>query len=112
MPDAGPLPGKSFGFFDPPSRGGWNPIAGGSGRIRATLYSFGCGGIHMNVLLAGGAAILLVLAAGPAVGAAKTRSADDRFKALYTAEWKWREDQFANGEDNVREIVDHLPKVD
>ena len=66
----------------------------------------------MNVLLAGGAAILLVLAAVPAVAAAKAGSADDRFKALYTAEWKWREDQFANGEDNVREIVDHLPKVD
>ena len=66
----------------------------------------------MNVLLAGGAAIVLMLAAVPAVAAAKAGSADDRFKALYTAEWKWREDQFASGEDNVREIVDHLPKVD
>ncbi len=63
-------------------------------------------------LLAGGAAIVLMLAAVPAVAAAKAGSADDRFKALYTAEWKWREDQFASGEDNVREIVDHLPKVD
>ena len=66
----------------------------------------------MNVLLAGGAAILLVLAAVPAVAAAKSGSADARFKALYTAEWKWREDQFASGEDDVKEIVDHLPKVD
>ncbi|HEX4295728.1 MAG TPA: DUF885 family protein [Rhizomicrobium sp.] len=66
----------------------------------------------MNMLLAGGAAIVLVLAAVPAVAAAKSGSADARFKALYTAEWKWREDQFASGEDNVKEIVDHLPKVD
>jgi uncharacterized protein (DUF885 family) len=66
----------------------------------------------MNVLLAGGAAIVLVLAAVPAVAAAKSGSTDARFKALYTAEWKWREDQFAGGEDDVKEIVDHLPKVD
>ena len=66
----------------------------------------------MNVLLAGCAAMVLVMAAVPAAAAAKTASADARFKALYTKEWKWREKQFANGEDNVKEIVDHLPKVD
>jgi len=66
----------------------------------------------MNVLLAGCAAMVLVMAAVPAAAAAKSTSADARFKALYTKELKWREKQFANGEDNVREIADHLPKVD
>jgi uncharacterized protein (DUF885 family) len=68
----------------------------------------------MNVLLAGCAAIVLMAVGVPAIAAvAKTGStADDRFKALYTAEWKWREDQFAGGEDDVKEIVDHLVKVD
>jgi uncharacterized protein (DUF885 family) len=55
-----------------------------------------------------------MVAAVPALAATKSGggSADARFKALYTREWKWREDQFASGEDNVKEIVDHLPKVD
>ena len=32
------------------------------------------------------------------------------FTAIYTAEWKWREDQF--GDEDGKSIVDHLPKVD
>ncbi|HWA92446.1 MAG TPA: DUF885 family protein [Rhizomicrobium sp.] len=60
-----------------------------------------------------GAAIVFLVAAVPAVAASKPgASADAKFRALYTREWKWREDQFASGEDNVKEIVDHLPKVD
>ncbi len=39
-------------------------------------------------------------------------SADARFRALYTAEWSWREDQFADDEDSQKPVVDHLPKVD
>jgi uncharacterized protein (DUF885 family) len=35
-----------------------------------------------------------------------------RFQALYAAEWKWRQDQFADNEDSRRPIADHLPKVD
>jgi uncharacterized protein (DUF885 family) len=66
----------------------------------------------MNVLLAACAAMVLAMTAIPAAAVAKSGSADARFKALYTKEWKWREKQFANGEDNVKEIVDHLPKVD
>jgi uncharacterized protein (DUF885 family) len=48
------------------------------------------------------------------VGGCKPRSedADSRFRALYTTEWKWREDQFADGEDGQKAIADHLPKVD
>jgi uncharacterized protein (DUF885 family) len=39
-------------------------------------------------------------------------SADARLKAIYTAEWKWREQQFPDNEDTRRPIQDHLPKVD
>jgi uncharacterized protein (DUF885 family) len=42
----------------------------------------------------------------------KTQSADSRLKAIYTAEWKWREDQFPDDEDAQKPIQDHLPKVD
>ncbi len=42
----------------------------------------------------------------------KTQSADARLKAIYTAEWKWREDQFPDDEDAQKPIQDHLPKVD
>jgi uncharacterized protein (DUF885 family) len=38
--------------------------------------------------------------------------ADARLQAIYTAEWKWREDQFADDEDSQKPISDHLPKVD
>ncbi|HVV66353.1 MAG TPA: DUF885 family protein [Rhizomicrobium sp.] len=65
----------------------------------------------MNVLMTACAALAIAMAAVPAA-AAKASPADARFKALYTREWKWREAQFASGEDDVKEIVDHLPKVD
>ncbi len=42
----------------------------------------------------------------------KTDSADARFRAIYTAEWKWRDEQFPDSEDEQRPIQDHLPKVD
>jgi uncharacterized protein (DUF885 family) len=42
----------------------------------------------------------------------KTDGADARFKAIYTAEWKWREDQFPDDEDSQKPIQDHLTKVD
>jgi uncharacterized protein (DUF885 family) len=38
--------------------------------------------------------------------------ADVRLQAIYTTEWKWREDQFAADEDSQKPIVDHLPRVD
>ena len=66
----------------------------------------------MNVLLAGCAAAILMMAAVPVAAAAKGSSADAQFKALYTKEWKWREKQFASGEDDTRQVQDHLPKVD
>ncbi|HKD21156.1 MAG TPA: DUF885 family protein [Rhizomicrobium sp.] len=39
--------------------------------------------------------------------------ADAKFKAIYTREWAWREQQFAGeDDDDRRKIADHLPKVD
>jgi uncharacterized protein (DUF885 family) len=56
-------------------------------------------------------AIIMMAAAVPAHAA--TSGADARFKALYTREWAWREEQFAGAddEDNVKP-ADHLPKID
>ena len=42
----------------------------------------------------------------------RKEDADARFQALYTAEWKWREEQFADDEDSQKPIANHLPKVD
>ena len=42
----------------------------------------------------------------------KGEDANTRFQALYSAEWKWREEQFADGEDGQKPISKHLPKVD
>jgi uncharacterized protein (DUF885 family) len=48
-------------------------------------------------------------AAAPAPG-----SADAKFDAIYTAEWKWRQEQFPGGDDEAAGSVmpDHLPRVD
>ena len=57
---------------------------------------------------------LVLVAAGmsvPSLGAAQ-HDADARLQAIYTAEWKWREQQLADGEDSQRPIEDHLPKAD
>src|SRR5580698_877655 len=40
------------------------------------------------------------------------QDADSRLRALYSTEWKWREQQFADDEDSQKPISDHLPKVD
>ena len=37
---------------------------------------------------------------------------NSRFEALYTSEWKWRQEQFADDEDSRKPISNHLPKVD
>jgi uncharacterized protein (DUF885 family) len=60
------------------------------------------------------AAAHLLLAASLLLGGCtnKTQSVDSRLKAIYSAEWKWREDQFPDDEDSQKPIQDHLPKVD
>ena len=45
-------------------------------------------------------------------GPVAARDMNDRFKALYTREWIWRENQFADDEDGARGIQDRLPKLD
>ena len=53
----------------------------------------------------------LILVAAPVL-AQETQSSDDRFKAFYSAEWAWRQEQSASGEDSVADqIIAHLPDV-
>ena len=40
------------------------------------------------------------------------QDADSRLRAIYSTEWAWREQQFADDEDSQKPIADHLPKVD
>ena len=42
----------------------------------------------------------------------KTNDADARLQAIYTAEWKWRDEQLPDNEDAQKPIRDHLPKTD
>jgi uncharacterized protein (DUF885 family) len=58
--------------------------------------------------------LLLALAAAVAGGCspeARQRAADQRLRAIYEAEWRWRREQLPGGEDN-KPLADHLPKVD
>jgi uncharacterized protein (DUF885 family) len=59
-------------------------------------------------------AVAALLGAGIAVWGCqeKKENADARFQALYSAEWKWREEQLADDEDSQKPISNHLPKVD
>jgi uncharacterized protein (DUF885 family) len=60
----------------------------------------------MRALIAGLAVTLTLTAPGYAA----PKSADARFIAIYTAEWKWRIEQFGN--QDGKSIDDHLPKMD
>jgi uncharacterized protein (DUF885 family) len=58
-------------------------------------------------------AIVLAGLCGPLTGCSQhQQSADERLRAIYTSEWKWRTDQQADDEDGTRPVVDHLPRVD
>jgi uncharacterized protein (DUF885 family) len=56
-------------------------------------------------------ALVALVMTAPSWGAPQ-HDADARLRAIYTTEWKWREQQLADGEDSQRPIEDHLPKVD
>ena len=43
---------------------------------------------------------------------AATQSADERLRAVYSEEWKWRLDQFPGLEGVTKPVPDRLPKVD
>ena len=72
----------------------------------------GNGGIRMCLLSRVCAALcaMTVLFCGHTARAAN--DADARLRAIYTAEWKWRDEQIASNEDAQKPIRDHLPKVD
>ena len=40
------------------------------------------------------------------------QSADERLRAIYTEEWKWRLEQFPGLEGVEKPVPDRLPKVD
>jgi len=72
----------------------------------------------MHHLSSRGALLLLMSVAALAAGCtrpapqAPTAAADEQFRAIYEAEWRWRKEQLP-GEDDVNEpVADHLPKVD
>jgi uncharacterized protein (DUF885 family) len=59
--------------------------------------------------------LLLTLAAALAAGCSRESRqhvADERLRAIYEAEWRWRKQQLPGGEDSNKPIADHLPKVD
>jgi hypothetical protein len=56
----------------------------------------------MHMMLAGFGVAAVILSAIVPVQAAE-KSADARFKALYTREWTWREEQFAGEDDEDSE---------
>src|SRR5215216_3994218 len=58
-------------------------------------------------------AVLLGVAALCCVAClAKAQSADERLRAIYTDEWKWRLEQFPGLEGVMKPVPDRLPKVD
>ena len=64
----------------------------------------------IRAVLAAASLLGVVIAVGGCQG--KKETADARFQALYSAEWKWREEQFADDEDSQKPISSHLPRVD
>src|ERR1700688_3306884 len=66
--------------------------------------------MRAKTLVLGTALALMVAQAEPAAGT----NADARFKAVYTKEWAWRQEQYAarDESDKRQPIVDHLPKMD
>ena len=55
-----------------------------------------------------------LLLSAPVTLVAQENAADQRLKPLYTAEWEWRQKEFARvpGEFGPRSADDHLPRVD
>src|ERR1700722_14261553 len=67
--------------------------------------------MHARISRTFGFALVVVGMSVPSLGAVQ-HDADPRLQAIYSAEWKWREQQLPHGEDSQRPIVDHLPKAD
>ena len=62
------------------------------------------------------AATLLLLALAALAGGcsreAREQAADERFRGIYEAEWRWRREELPGIEDSNQPLADHLPKVD
>jgi len=62
-------------------------------------------------------ATLLLAVSGPLLSGGCSQqsaqpSAEERFRAVYEAEWRWRKEQWPGGEDRAEPVADHLPKED
>ncbi len=66
--------------------------------------------MHTRCARASVMALIGMLAAGCSQSA-KHHDADAELKAIYTAEWTWREAQLPDDEDSQKPIMDHLPDV-
>ncbi len=58
------------------------------------------------------AAVMAVVALAGCSRESAQQTPDEQLRALYTSEWQWRMQQFAEDEDDTRPVSDHLPKVD
>ena len=63
--------------------------------------------MHSSALRFAAAALAIVSTIASCTS--KKETADSRFAALYTAEWKWRQEQFPDDEDSQKPFQDHLP---
>ena len=70
--------------------------------------------LALSALLLAGTSPLATAPAFAQAAPAVANQADARLRALYEAEWKWRQAEFARveGENGANEASDHLPKVD
>ena len=69
-------------------------------------------GYLMHALSRWALAAVWATAFGISCNTSKANDADARLQAIYTSEWKWREEQIPDGEDSQKPVLDHLPKVD
>jgi uncharacterized protein (DUF885 family) len=68
--------------------------------------------MHAFSLRTFGLALAVAVTTTPASAASQHDDADARLTAIYTSEWKWREQQLPDNEDSQRPIEGYLPKVD
>jgi len=65
-----------------------------------------------TALVAALSAALIAAALAACSQQSRQNAADERLRAIYTSEWKWRTDQLPDTEDSSRPVADRLPKVD
>jgi uncharacterized protein (DUF885 family) len=65
-----------------------------------------------TALLAALSAVTVAAALTACSQQSRQNAADERLRAIYSSEWKWRTDQLPDTEDTTRPVADRLPKVD